>query len=244
MVQSVLKNNIQSQSIQLLNTVLLVVLILSGQIDPMAIVFSYIFETIIIGVIHVLKLICIIYHKEIKKGKSKAIDYLSVLFFIVHFGGFVVIQSGIIYTVIAIQDERFSTSLSGFNFYRIFGLEGFYLGVFTIIATRIASFYFSFLKQKKYLNQEVEVYFIKPYLRIFLQQFVAIIPVFFLFFSSKIGMIAALLLIVFRAILDFYLSQIAHNPLQLRKLALKMLSKDKPEELESIEKITKTFLEE
>ena len=42
------------------NAVFLIVLLISGNVNPMAIVFAYVFETIIIGLIHAIKLFYII----------------------------------------------------------------------------------------------------------------------------------------------------------------------------------------
>ena len=85
---------------------------------------------------------------------------------------------------------------------------------------------------------------VKPYLRIFIQQFLAIIPFFFLIFMDSVSVLAAVLLIIMRTILDFYLATIAKNPDKINKLAKRIISKNKPEELSDIEQSLKVFFEE
>ena len=114
--------------------------------------------------------------------------------------------------------------------------------VISIVFTYLAEFYFNFLKNKKYLNQVFGDFYAKPYLRIFMQQFLAIIPFLFLFVANYVGVIAALLLIIMRTILDLYINQLAKNPEKIKKLSC-YLSKNKPEDFEKTEKLLTTFLD-
>ena len=237
------QNQSKTNNAILLNAVFLVALLLLGKADPMAIVFAYVFETIVIGLIHALKLFFIIRYDNVPgKIETKLINFASIFFFLIHYGFFVAVQSVFLYTTFAINDDRFSTSLNPNNFLVIFDLEGFYLVAFSIIITHLAEFYFNFIKNKKYLNQDFSSYFSKPYLRIFVQQFLAIIPFIFLFLSNYVGVIAALLLILIRTILDIYIDQIGKNPQKIKKLA-KFLTKAKPEEFEKVEKTLFTFFD-
>lgn len=226
------------------NALFLIALLLVGKADPMAIVFAYVFETIIIGLVHVVKLFYIFKNNKPGKRESKVGNFLLIPFFIIHYGIFVAIQSIFLYTAFAINDERFSTSLSFSNFVQIFHLEGFKLVVLSILATHIASFYFSFLKVKKYNQQHLGAYMVKPYLRIFLQQFLAIIPFFFLFFMNAVGIVAAILLILMRTLLDYYFLSIAKDAKKIKALALRIMDQKKPEELPKIEATLKVFFEE
>lgn len=191
-----------------LNAFFLIALLILGKANPMAIVFAYVFETIIIGIIHAVKLFYIIRNNK-KPGKTedKIFNFASIFFFLIHYGFFVAIQSLILYTAFAINDDRFSTSLSLNNFKVIFNLEGFYVVATSIVLTHLAEFYFNFIKNKKYFNQNLESYFIKPYLRIFVQQFLAIIPFLFLFITNYVGIIAAQLLVITRALLDYHMNE-------------------------------------
>ncbi|NHN28034.1 hypothetical protein FIA58_020340 [Flavobacterium jejuense] len=238
------KNKLQNNPSIIANALFLIALVLIGKVDPMAIVFAYVFETIIIGLVHVVKLFYIIRNNKPGKRESKVGNFLLIPFFIIHYGIFVAIQSIFLYTAFAINDDRFSTSLSFSNFVEIFHLEGFKLVALSILATHVASLYFSFLKTKKYENQNLGAYMIKPYLRIFMQQFLAIIPFLFLFFTNAVGLTAAILLIIMRTILDYYLTTIAKDSKKIKALAIRIMDQNKPEELPKIEATLKVFFEE
>lgn len=244
MLQTVFKNSSQNQWVIIVNAFFLIGLLLLGMADPMAIVFAYVFETIIIGTFHFFKLLIIVVSNQKQKWSAKLLGLYGEFFFLIHYGAFIAIQSVFIYTAFAIKDERFSTSLRFSNFTNLFYLEGFSVVAFFIIMTHMTSFYFSFLREKKYHSTSLEAYMMKPYLRIFIQQFLAIIPLFFLYFTDKVGVVAAVLLVDIRAFVDFYFNRIAHNPERIKWLALKILNKEKPHELPKIEKSIKVFFEE
>ena len=62
----------------------------------------------------------------------------------------------------------------------------------------------------------------KPYLRIFIQQIVVIISFFFIVFDNGAGLIAAVLLIVFRLIVDLFFESIKENSAILDSLSVKL----------------------
>lgn len=244
MIKSLFQNNTQASNAILIQAVFLIALLLTGKADPMAIVFAYVFETVIVGFIHVLKLIYVVRNNDPEKGSNKVMDFFSIPFFIVHYGAFVVIQSVIIYTLFAVNDERFSTSLSFSNFIAIFNLEGFNIVAISILISHLFSFYFFFLKKEKYKSQNLGLYFVKPYLRIFIQQFLAIVPGFFLIFTNSVGVIAAILLILIRTFLDFYFISVSSSESRIKRLAHFVLDKSKPDELPKIEQTLKVFFEQ
>lgn len=244
MQRTIFKRNTQNQWVIIVNALFLIGLLLLGKADPMAIVFAYVFETIIIGIFHFIKLLIIVVGNEKQKWSEKLVDLYGSFFFLIHYGAFVAIQSVFLYTAFAIKDDRFSTSLRFSNFTDLFYLEGFVVVAFSIIMTHLASFFFSFLREKKYQQASLEAYMIKPYLRIFIQQFLAIIPLCFLCFTDKVGVVVAILLIDMRAFVDFYFNRVAQNPERIKQLALKILNKEKQHELPKIEKSLKAFFEE
>lgn len=239
----IFQNQSRTNNAILLNAIFLATLLFLKIANPMAIVFAYVFETIIIGLFHGVKLFYVIrYDNKPGEIESKFINYVSIIFFFFHYGFFVAVQSLFLYTVFAINDDRFSTSLSLNNFKAIFSLDGFYLVSISIIFTHLIEFYFNFLKNKKYLNQVFSDFYAKPYLRIFMQQFLAIIPFFFLFATDYVGIIAALILIIMRTILDLYLNQLAKNPEKIKIMA-RFLTKNKPEDFEKAQKSLTTFFD-
>ncbi|WP_418262191.1 DUF6498-containing protein [Flavobacterium faecale] len=226
------------------NALFLIVLLFLGKANPMAIVFAYVLETIIIGVFHVGKLVLILRNNPLEKTQSGITSYFMIPFFLLHYGFFVAIQSVFIYIGFAIKDERFSTSLQASNFLSILSLEGFYWVFLSLIATHSIQFYFHFYKNKKYNEYSLNRYFMKPYLRIVIQQFLAIIPFFFLIIYDHVGIIAALLLIGMRTFLDVYLSELARHPEKLDKVARSLMKTNQPEELPEIKKTLQVFLED
>lgn len=233
-----------SNSSKVLQALFLTILVVFDKTNPMAIVFAYVFETIIIGVLNVVKLFLVNCHTKSKNNKIDWQNFLLIPFFILHFGFFIVIQTVFIYLGFAIYDESLSTSLSFKNYLAIFELEGFQWVAFSIVLTNLIGFQTAFLQPKAYKNQQANLFFLKPYLRIFVQQFLAIIPFFFLVFTNEVGKVAALLLIAMRLGLDFYFYKIASNPDEIKKLAKRIMNKEKPEELPQIAMSLKVFFEE
>jgi hypothetical protein len=230
--------------VKVVQALFLIILVLTQKANPMAIVFVYVFETVVIGVINAVKLLYLSIYNPDKNSADYWLHFLTIPFFVLHFGGFVAIQTIFIYTGFAIYDDNLSTSLSWKNYQAIFEMDGFLWVFVSVVITNFFSFYNAFLKPKKYKQPDVAMYFIKPYIRIFVQQFLAIVPFLFLVFTNKVGMIAAILLVLMRTFVDFYFQQFSNNPIAIKKLALKIMNKDNPNELPKIEKSLQVFFEE
>jgi hypothetical protein len=235
------QNQSRSNQVLLLNALFLAILVLIGKADPMAIVFAYVFETIVIGFFHVLKLNAIMKHNPEKKEVSKTSKIFMITFFSIHFTFFILIQTLFIYIAFAIQDDGLSTSLSSKILTNFFELSGFKIVMTTIFITHLIDYAADFLQYKKYRNQDVELYFIKPYIRIFIQHFLAIIPFFFLLFDAKVGVVATLLLIVLRTLLDFYLNWIEKNKKQSEAISSRLFD-DRPTENREMKQPLNRFL--
>jgi hypothetical protein len=90
-----------------------------------------------------------------------------------------------------------------------------------ILIMHIGLFFTDYLKNKKYLKFTPEDIMFKPYIRIFVQQFVVIISFFFIVFAEA-GVIAAMLLIFFRLLIDLVLTSVKENSKMLDVLTEKM----------------------
>lgn len=235
-------NQSNSNWIVILNALFLIVLLLTGKANPMAIVFAYIFETVIIGVIHVMKFFLVIRYTNqpgiVEKGIA---NYALILFFIFHYGFFIFIQSSFLYMAFFFETNK-SITINLESIRVIMSLKGFNVAMISISFIHVIELFFNFIKNKRYYHQDIKKYFSKPYLRIFIQQFVVIIPFFFMVFSSQIGLVAALLLIAIRTTIDFYLNDIGKRPRRLEKIA-RFLTKNKPEEYEETKESLKVFLD-
>ncbi len=190
-----------------LNLLFLIVFLLMGKIEPYTVLFGYFLETIIIGVFNVFKM----FAASRYDGSGKSI-YFFIPFFIFHYGMFVAIQSVFVFVVFGIGG---TTSIREpfhlfENYTYILHLKGMEYVIPLLIATQLIKFVFDYMAPKKYLNFTVLEIMYKPYVRIFIQQFTVIIAMFFMMFSN-VPVIAALLLILFRAIVDFVLASIRSN---------------------------------
>lgn len=240
--KSLLLNQFNSNWLVLVNALFLTALLLTGKANAMAIVFAYIFETVIIGVIHVVKLFFIIRYTNqpgiVEKGIA---NYALILFFIFHYGFFIFIQSSFLYMAFFFENNK-SITINWESIKVIMDLKGFYIAMISISFIHVIELLFNFIKPKRYYQKDLGKYFSKPYLRIFIQQFVVIIPFFFMVFSSQIGLVAAILLIFIRTIIDFYLNDIGKRPKRIEKMA-RFLTKSKPEEYEKTKETLTVFFE-
>jgi hypothetical protein len=200
------------------NVIGLILLLCLGKIEPYTVIFGYFIETIIIGVFNIIKMIITSNHD----GSGKTIVFF-VLFFMFHYGMFVAVQSVFAFLIIGISSNSFINEPFDIldNYASILTLEGMEYILPMLIGTQFLKLIFDFILPKKYLIFTVIEIMYKPYIRIFIQQFTVIIAMFFIVFSNN-GIIAAILLIFFRAIVDFILVGIRDNEILLNKIVNKM----------------------
>jgi hypothetical protein len=186
------------------NAAFLIVLLLLDKADALTIVFAYFLETIIIGMLHVIKLwLCVKYGKEDTSKSQNGVSGFGIIpFFMIHYGMFVAIQSIFAF---GFFDSKIPEIKSGFNLIEnysyLLSQEGIQIIVASLFITNLGYFYNNFLSQKKFKDYKPSSLFFKPYVRIFVQQFVVILAGFF-FVITAADMAAALLLIGFRLIID------------------------------------------
>lgn len=207
------------------SAIYLFVLLFLGIADAMVIIFAYFLETIIIGIFNILKLFFTIrYSKKENKNPDMGISgYGLIFFFMFHYGFFVGVQSVFGFSLFSFEDNGFiKEPFSIFdNYETILQLEGIKYALPAIVFMHLGKFLFDFLKNKKYLKFSSDDIMIKPYVRIFIQQFVVIIAFFFMTFSQT-GVIAAILLVTFRLLIDLVLEAIKENSKTLDVLAEKL----------------------
>jgi hypothetical protein len=214
-----------------LSSIYLLFLLYLGKASPLSILFVYFLETIIIGVFNALKMFF-----SIKLGKSKG--YGMILFFLFHYGFFIAIQSIFAFALFGIKDSSLFKEPFHIleNYEIILNLEDMKYALPAIILTHVGKFFTDFIHNKKYLQFSANEIMTKPYLRIFIQQFVVIISFFFMVFSNA-GAIAAILLILFRLIIDLVMESIKEN-----SKTLDYVSKKLENEKTSKEEIKKQLL--
>lgn len=197
----------RNNSFAWMNVILLIVLLLLGKIEPYTVLFGYFLETIIIGLFNVFKMIIASRHD----GSGKSV-FLFIPFFIFHFGMFVAVQSIFAFVIIGLDGSSFIKEPFHLidNYEAILHLKGMDYILLLLFGTQVMKFIFDFILPKKYLDFSVQEIMFKPYVRIFIQQFTVILAMFFMILSS-VSIIAAVLLILFRAIVDVGLVAIREN---------------------------------
>ncbi len=190
-------------------------LLFLGEITATEIVILYAIETIVVGLFHLVKMFFISFLTE-KDSKQKLLGMFYMAFFSVHYGIFVFVQTTFFFVFLAMEDKNVSSSIGLENFKTILQLPGFQVGLIFMIFSYALPFYFIFFRSNYYRTVQIESYIFQPYLRIFIQQFVAIIPGFFVIFG-KAGFVAAVLLIIIRGVTDYYLNKMRADPVYFQK---------------------------
>lgn len=202
-----------------LSAIYLLFLLYIGKASAMTILFAYFLETIIIGVFNALKMLW-----SILFGKSQKSEFGLIFFFLFHYGFFVAIQSIFGFALFGIKGtviikEPFNLIE---NYLAILNLEDIQYALPAIIFTHLGKFITDYVKNKKYEKFTANEIMFKPYVRIFVQQFVVILSFFFIVFGEGAGIIAAILLIIFRLIIDLFLESIKENSQLLDTLSEKL----------------------
>lgn len=199
-----------------LSSIYLLFLLYLGKATPMTILFAYFLETIIIGIFNALKMFC-----SIKFAKSNG--YGLILFFLVHYGFFVAIQSIFGFSMFSAEENTIIKEPFNIleNYISILNLEDIKYALPAIVFTHLGKFFSDFINNKKYEKFTANEIMFKPYVRIFIQQFVVILAFFFIVIGNA-GVMAAILLIFFRLFVDLVLESIKEDSKTLDTLAEKL----------------------
>ena len=190
-----------------MNLIFLIGFLLLGKIEPYTVLFGYFLETIIIGFFNVLKMIL----ASRNDGSGKSI-FFYVPFFIFHYGVFVAVQSVFVILIVGMDGTSFLQEPFHLidTFIAIMQLKGMSYILILLFGTQVMKFIFDFVLPKKYLDFSANEIMFMPYVRIFIQQFTVILAMFFTILGS-VSIIAALILILLRAIVDLGLVSIREN---------------------------------
>ncbi len=225
------------------NALFLLVLLSVDFVSPLTVVMAYFLESIIIGIFNVLKMARCIQYTNKQEGGGLG-NYSILIFFIFHYGFFIAIQSIFAFSFFEIEGSTFFTD--GFallkNYKALLDLEGMWLLIASIIFTNLLAFIMNFLAEKRYEHFTANELMSKPYLRIFVQQFVVILSGFFLVFL-KAGMVAAVILIAFRLVLDLILIGLRENSEVLDRFAAWYADKNEQMSFEKVKKQLLLFTE-
>jgi hypothetical protein len=168
----------------------------------------YCLETVIIGLVTVLKMACVTLF--VKKsdvwqngGSSTMVSgWLFILFFILHYGFFVFVQTQIFFAVSGLIPDH--TFLSGYSkIPALLGNNGKLLLLIFIVYYTVQNF-IDFFVTGSYKTISMGRLMFEPYIRIFVQQFVVILGSMFLTFGA--GKIFILIFVVSKIFFELFIN--------------------------------------
>ncbi len=217
--------------------------------SPLMVVMAYFFETIIIGVIHMVKMAIVLrwgdaQNREEQTNPKESLHHPGViLFFMVHYNMFVAGQSIFIFSFFSNKVPAFSSAFNIFeNYGWLFRQQEFVLLFAIQGVTQLAYLIRNWLLPAKYKEQTMQAMFMQPYLRIFIQQFATIFAGFFFIFMQS-GMAAAMLLILLRLMVDCLLVAARYHEKTKEKLVTIMLKNEKDGSTDA-KKMVDSFLDQ
>ena len=212
-----------------LNAIVLFTGLLFFDWRPAIIVFAYVFETIIIGIIHIFKLWAVLNWGAIQKNTPVSKDprqmngFGMIPFFIAHYFFFIFVQSIFIFSFMGSSIPGISND--GFdvlkNYKVLLAQTDMQLAFACIIVTNIAHATRQFFIPQRYHDFTMQELFMQPYIRIIVQQFVSILAGFFFLLLNN-GLSVAIVLIIVRSVIDLYLCAVKHNSSMRQYLIEKM----------------------
>lgn len=220
------------------NAVFLLCLLAVGFISPLTVVMVYFIESIIIGLFNALKMTISTKYFNATEG-GRGANYSLILFFCFHYGFFIAIQSIFAFSFFEMEDTGLFREPFHLieNYAALLKLDGMWLLIVSMLVTQLGVFITNFLAEKRYQEFSASELMTKPYLRIFIQQFVVILSGFFLI-ALNAGYVAAVLLILFRLVLDLFLIGLRENTTLVDEMAKWYADKSE----QDFEKIKKQLL--
>lgn len=150
--------------------------------DAFDVVFIYVAETIIIGLLNIFKMAFASTIDAGSKPKSPimllALKFFMIPFFIFHYFFFVMVQNIFLFVFLKGRDmeDLFGIPMS---FWEVLSTNNFEIGltVMSIFGSHLYSFLFNYIGNKEYEKIGLPILMFQPYIRIFIQQFVVIVGI-------------------------------------------------------------------
>ncbi|WP_299215291.1 DUF6498-containing protein [uncultured Dokdonia sp.] len=210
-----------------INAGYLILLMSIGFVPPITVVFAYFLESIVVGLLNIVKMtITTLFGRTQKADNHPSIAHFQTIFFAIHYGGFVAIQSIFAFVLFEMDQTSVITNsldLMG-NYLKVLHFDGMGWVMMSIIAQNVGYFINNFIIKEKYHQYRAADLMMKPYVRIFVQQFVVIIAAFFVIFYEA-GIMAAILLILFRTCIDLMIVAFKEDA-RLTDLVAHLIKKD------------------
>lgn len=206
-----------------LNALFYIALIVVGRLSATEFVIVYALETMIIGVFHAIKMLTITFlSSEMKNKRGEGVGL--TLFFLVHYGFFVFIQTTFFFVFLSMGDDRISDSFGLSSFLTVLQFKGVQMALVLMLLSHAFKYWFNFYKNYRFQEVNLALYMFQPYVRIIIQQFVAIIPGFFIVFGNG-GIAVAIVLIIIRTLVDLFFAKIKTSEVAFQK-AVNFFMKD------------------
>lgn len=175
------------------------------QLNPEMLLIGYFMETILIGIVYLIKMGMTWYFSRecsFKDTYGKLSEFFLIPFFAFHYFFFVAIQSVFLFTFFRDLLPGIKSELDLVdNYLRILQDRDVQIAISGLIVFQLLTMMKDFLLPGQYRTGVVKDLMAEPYIRIFVQQLVVILTGFlFLFFHA--GLAAGVLLILVRMLLD------------------------------------------
>ena len=173
--------------------------------DAKEIFIVYCLETVIIGIINVVKMACItifVRKKDVweSNGNTMQSGWFFIFFFIIHYGFFVFVQTQIFFGVSRMIPDG-SMIMNYAKIPELLGHDG-KLMLLIFIAYYTVQSIFDFFSSGAYKTVSLGRQMFEPYMRIFVQQFVVILGSMFLTFGA--GKIFILIFIIAKIFFELF----------------------------------------
>ena len=199
-------------------------LLVIGQLDPVEVVVVSALETIVIGVFHIFRLASFPFLSSMTEN-TIGLTIGTIFFFILHYGLFVFVQTTFFFVFLSFGSDLIVSDFGWTNYSTVLSMPKIQGALVFMLLLHAYKFYFNFIQSQVYNQVVVLTYMFQPYLRIIVQQFVAILPAFFIVID-KSGIVVALTLIFLRTLVDVLLFNLKENEKVFQK-AVTYLSQPK-----------------
>lgn len=202
---------------------------------PEFILIAYFMETIIIGVLNIGKMATVQLVGEAERRERatrtarNARSQANIPFFILHYFFFVFVQSVFMFAFCGKQFPEIPEAFHVLKNYRwVLSQPDILPPILGLAATNSINQIYHYYIPQKYHKYTLAETMTQPYLRIFIQQFVVILSGFFMFFSQ--AMVAAIILVMLRFVLDMFLFMATKKPIFKEKLLNRLTQNESNEE--------------
>lgn len=234
-MQGIISINQRNFSVWIGAISLLVFLILD-YVDPFAVVMAYFIESILIGLLNIVKML--LSNKEKNKQMNGSLAF-KCIFFVLHYGFFIFVQSVFVFAMFGMSDANIKEPYNVVqNFAYAFSIDGFGLSMAILTGVLVLETFVHYIRPKVYKQLSAEDLFFKPYIRVIVQQLTVLVALLFVLITG-LDLIVALVLVLIRWLVDLTGIFITTSEDHLRRAARFVKKDHKRSDLEVMEELKK-----